>query len=264
MRVLGWVMLLAAAAAAGAAHAQGRVVESVVPALLYNSSCHSSVSLQNLGLRPVTVEVEGHKGTGALAPLDGLAANTVRLGPRERAGFRLEIEEEMNEGWVRVRERVPSPELSPVIAVGGATECVSGNQLRTVARELAYPTRNPWFSGDVRDLPGGVLTLINASERPAKAEGCYSAGGLYSVPGETRAGGELRPICSATFEVQIAPFGSRQFAVEREGNTHFSLKTVGERIVLEMLRPVDAAIKLYTVNSSIRFGEEVPAPTPKP
>jgi hypothetical protein len=261
MRVLSWVMLLAAAA--GAARAQERVVESVVPALLYNSSCHSSVSLRNLGLRPVTVEVEGHKSTGALAALNGLAANTVRMAAGERVGFTLTIEEETTDAWVRVRERVPSPGLSPVIAVAGATECVSGNQLRTVARGVGFPTRDPWFSGDVRDLPGAVLTLINASERPVTARTCYSSGGLYSVPGETRAGGELRPLCSASFEVQIAPFGSRQFPVEREGNTHFSLRTEGAPVLLEMLQPVDLAVKLYTVNSSIRFGEEVPASPPK-
>ena len=83
-----------------------------------------------------------------------------------------------------------------------------------------------------------------------------SAGGLYSVPGR---GAELQPVCLTAFEVQIPPFGSREFPVDRDGSAHFSLKTVGEAIVLEMLRPVEANVRVYAVDSTIRFGEEVPA-----
>lgn len=159
-----------------------------------------------------------------------------------------------------MRERIPSPQLSPVIAVSGATECVIGNQLRTTAREVAYPTRNPWFSGDVAGIRGEVISLINASERAAKASACYSSGGLFSLPSETHTP-ELTPICSTAFKAQIPPFGARQFPVEREGSSHFTLKTEGSAIVLQMLRPLEASVKVYTVDSTIKFGSEVPKST---
>ena len=247
------VLALAVAQAAG----EDRVVESVVPALLAGGSCQSAVSLQNLGDRAVTVEAEAHRTSGALAPWSGRAGNSLRLNAGARVTLQLDSEEETSDAWVRIREHIPAPAREPVVAVSGATECVSGNELRKAPREVAYPSRNPWFSGDVGELPGELLMLINASEHPARAEVCYSAGGLYSVPGETRKG-ELRPICTSSFDVQVPPFGSRHFPVEREGNTHFSLKTEGERVVLEMLKPLDGAAKLYVVNSTIRFGAEVP------
>jgi hypothetical protein len=77
------------------------------------------------------------------------------------------------------------------------------------------------------------------------------------VPGNTAASAELTPVCSAAFDVQIPPFGAREFPVARDGSTHFSLKTQGAAIVLEMLRPVGASIKMYKVDSTIHFGGEV-------
>jgi hypothetical protein len=59
------------------------------------------------------------------------------------------------------------------------------------------------------------------------------------------------------FEVLVAPFGSREFPVSRADSDHFTLKTEGEKIVLEILRPVEASVRVYAVDSSIRFGEEV-------
>jgi len=144
-----------------------------------------------------------------------------------------------------------------VVAVSGEAECVIGDQLRTAGREVVYPTQSPWFSGDVTDLPGGLLSLINTSERAVKASACYSSGGLYSTPTGTRAAAELMPICTTAFEVQIPPFGAREFPVARDGSSHFSLKTQGAAIVLEMLRPVDASVKMYKVDSTIEFGSEV-------
>src|SRR5208283_4490318 len=118
---------------------------------------------------------------------------------------------------------------------------------------------------DVTELRGGLLSLINTSERAVKASACYSSGGLFSTPADTPAGAhaaaaaELKPICTTAFEVQIPPFGAREFPVEREGSSHFSLKTQGAAIVLEMLRPLDASVKMYRVDSTIQFGSEVPA-----
>jgi hypothetical protein len=158
-----------------------------------------------------------------------------------------------------VRERVPSPDLSPVVAIGGATECVIGDQLRTAGREVVYATRNPWFDGDVTDLSDDLVSLINTSEQAAKATVCYSSGGLFSMPGDTPASAELKPICTTAYEVRIPPFGAREFPVARDGSSHFSIETQGAAIVLEMLRPLGASIKMYTVDSTIRFGSEVPA-----
>jgi hypothetical protein len=168
------------------ASGQERVVESVVPALAYGPRCSSTVELQNLSDRPVVVDVEPHRASGALVAITGHPEITVRLSARERSSYKLEIEEETESAWVKVRERVPSPGLSPVVAVGGETECVIGDQLRSAGREVVYPTESPWFSGDTTDLPGGLLSLINTSEHTVKASACYSSGGLFSTPSAAR------------------------------------------------------------------------------
>lgn len=255
VRILVAVTLLAVSHA----FAQERQVESVIPALGFGPRCTSTVTTQNLGDRVVSADVEAHKPSGALAPFAGHPAVNVELKPGQRLSFKPAVEEETEGGWVEVRERVPSPALSPVLAVSGVTECVVGNELESVGRDVVYPTRNPWYSGDVAELPGAMVSLINTSERAVKASLCYSAGNLYFLPGTTPAA-ELSPVCSAAFDVQIAPFGAREFPVSREGSTHFSLKTQGAAIVLAMLRPVDASIKMYKVDSTIHFGAEVPTP----
>lgn len=262
-RILPLLAALAWASATVPADGQERVVESVVPALGYGPACSSTVELRNLSDRQVVVDVEGHRASGALVPLAGHPEITVRVSPRERSSYKLQIEEETGSAWVKVREHVPSPQLAPVVGVSGATECVMGNELRTVGREVVYPTQNPWFSGDVTELRGGLLSLINTSEHAVKASACYSAGGLFSTPGATPAAAELKPICTTAFEVQIPPFGAREFPVVRDGSSHFSLQTQGSAIVLEMLRPLDTSVKMYQVDSSIQFGSEVPAPPAK-
>lgn len=234
---------------------QERTIESIVPALSYGPGCSSAVELRNLGDRPVAVDVEGHKASGALVPLVGHEGITISLNAGQRATYKLEIPEQTSGAWVKVREHQAGP--SPVVAIAGSTECVVANQLRSARREMAFPTRNPWFSSDTTELPGSLISLINTSEHAAKAAVCYSSGGLFSLPSETRVSAELRPICSTAFEVQIPPFGSREFPTSIEGSSHFSLKTAGIAIVLEMLRPVDVSTKVYTVDSSITFGTEV-------
>jgi hypothetical protein len=236
---------------------EGRVVESIVPWLAYNSSCWSAVELKNLGNREVTAEVEAHKSSGALAALTGTSGIEVHLSAGERAQFKLQLTEETSGAWVRVREKVPSPQLSPVLAVSGATECLASNELHSTARDVAWPTRNPWFSGDVSDGDDGVIALINTSESPARVWGCYSFGVLYSVPHRDHPAADLTPVCSETIQELVAPFGSRQFPVARGGNSHFSLTTRGDAIVLEMLRPAGASVKVFRVDSTITFGEEV-------
>ena len=91
----------------------------------------------------------------------------------------------------------------------------------------------------------------------ALASLCYSVGTLFSVPGETAASRELKPVCTTAFDVQVPPFGTRDFPVEREGNSYFSLKTRGDSVVLQMLHPSNEGVRIYIVNSSIKFGGEV-------
>lgn len=229
-----------------------RTVESVLPALSYGAACSSEIDLHNLGEREVTVEIEGHRASGALVALAGLPGATVSLAPHEQGKYKLEIPEETADAWVKVRERSP-PDLAPVVAVSAASECLSGDRLRSVRRDVAFPQRNPWFDSDVSTLPGGVVSLINTSSSAALVRLCYSMGNLYSVPGRGPRGGDLTPVCSQAFELPVPPFGARQFPVERGGSSHLSLQTLGAAIVLEMLRPLDDTIKIYRVDSSIRF-----------
>ena len=242
------ILLLLLLAAASPASDLARVVESVLPALAYGPSCWSSLDLHNLGDRLVIVEVEAHRASGALVPLVGHPGVVFSLNPGESVSHRLEIQEDTGDAWVKIREQVPSQRLWPVVAVSGSSECTVDNQLRTTAREVAYPTRNPWFSDDVSEMPANVISVVNTAERAAKVSLCYSAGNLYSVPGKT-----LAPICSQFSEVQIPPFGARQFPVVRDGNSHFSLKTDGNAIVLQMLRPLATGVKIYSVVSTIKF-----------
>lgn len=236
--------------------AQIRTMASVVPALVYGPNCSSTIQLQNLSDRMVTVEVEGHRESGALVALAGIPSTTIHLDPHEQGSYRLSIEEETTAAWATVREKVPSPDLSPAVAISATAECTAGNQLRTAARGVAYPTRNPWFSGDVAEMHGNLISLINTSESPVRASACYSSGGLYSVPGSGGTPGSLRPICNASVDVQVPPFNSRQFPVARDGSSHLSLKTQGKAVVLEMLRPLGEDLHVYEVDSSIKFGEE--------
>lgn len=255
-RAFAYLLFFSAAIDLAAADPPERFVETVLPSLFYSPACWSGVELQNLGGRLVIVEIEAHGVNGALVALVGQKEMTVRLRPDDRPTYRLQIEGETTSAWVKVREKVPLPSLSPVVAVSGKTECVVGNELRTAAREAAYPTRNPWFSDDVSEASRAeVISLINTSERTAVASACYSSGSFYTVPSEKHPP-EFVPLCSTAFDVQIPPFGSRQFPLDHGGNSHFSLKTRGDAIVLQMLRPSDPALKLYTVDSTITFGGE--------
>jgi hypothetical protein len=67
---------------------------------------------------------------------------------------------------------------------------------------------------------------------------------------------ELRLVCSKAFEVLIPPYAARQFPVHRDNSTHFGIKTVGDAIVLQMLRPLATEVKIYTVDSTVKFGGE--------
>ena len=251
------ILLLILTAATVHAADQERVVTSILPSLDYGSSCWSSVTLSNLGDRVVTVEIEAHRAGGGLIGLAGLDETVLQLKPGERVSHRLEVTDEAGVGWLKVRERIPSPKLSPVVAVSGLSECTVDNQLRSTPRELSYPTRNPWFSGDIEDMHENLISVVNTSERAAQASLCYSAGNLYSVPTAAHPSPELTLVCSKAFEVLIPPYAARQFPVERDDSTHFGIKTMGDAIVLEMLRPLATGVKVYSVDSTVKFGGEL-------
>lgn len=103
------ILLLVSLAAAAHAADQGRVVTSILPSLDYGPSCWSSVTLTNLGDRVVTAELEAHRASGGLVGLAGLNDMVVHLNPGERISHRLEIGDESGAGWIKVRERIPSP-----------------------------------------------------------------------------------------------------------------------------------------------------------
>ena len=67
---------------------------------------------------------------------------------------------------------------------------------------------------------------------------------------------ELTPLCSSAFQVQLALFGARQFTVEREGSSSFTMRTHGDAIVLQMLRPLGTGVRIYSVDSTIKFEGE--------
>jgi hypothetical protein len=79
---------------------------------------------------------------------------------------------------------------------------------------------------------------------------------LYSVPHGQ--GSDLTPLCSEIIDELVPPFGSRRFPVAHGGNSHFSLTTRGDAIVLQMLRPAQAGVKTYRVESTITFGDVAP------
>ena len=257
MRLLLCVLVFLIPAIEAQTDSGERVVESVVPWLDSNSSCWSAVRLENLGNREVTAEVEAHKSTGALTPLVGRIGIQVHLSAGEHADYKLQLPEESTGAWVRVRETVPAPQLSPVLAVSGVTECLATDELRTTVRDIASPVRNPSFSGDVTRGDDGIVALINTSESPAKVSGCYSFGVLYSVPRDKHPAPALTPVCSETVQEQVPPFGSTKFPVARDGSSHFSLTTQGDAIVLQMLRPAKSSVQVYRVDSTITFGQEV-------
>ncbi|HYL75509.1 MAG TPA: hypothetical protein VEU96_14955 [Bryobacteraceae bacterium] len=251
-RIAPILYLFACAAALFAAEPQERLFESVLASLPSGSGCWSSVDLRNLGDRVVMVEMEAHRASGALVALVGHPQVMFHLHPGEQASYRLDVQDDSGDAWVKVREIVPSPRLYPVIAAAGTSECVVENQLRTTKREIAYPVRNPWFSGDVSEIAGDIVSVVNTSEQATKVSLCYSAGNLYSVPEAPM----LTPVCSHAVEVQIPPFGARQFPVQHQGSSHFELKTKGDGIVLQMLRPLQTGVRVYTVDSTIKFGAE--------
>jgi hypothetical protein len=225
-------------------------MESVVPALLYTHSCSTRLELRNLGERAVDAQLMPHRESGSLVPLAEQSGMSVHLLPGEKRSFTLKLYESTGNAWAAIREIG----VGPILSVTGETTCLSGGETRSSIREVARPSTNPWFDRDTEDLPGARLAVVNASASMAVVSGCYSGGTLFSnsnVPG----GAALRPLCTNRFQEQLPPYSARQFEVSRNGSSHFSLSSKGSAVALQILRPLDAGLQLFQVDSSITFGQ---------
>jgi hypothetical protein len=240
----------------GYADNRERVVTSIIPSLDYGPSCWSSVTLTNLGDRVETVELEAHRREGGLVALTGLTNMVLHLNPGEKVSHRLEIADESGQGWIKVREVVPSPGLSPLIAVAGFSECTVANQLRSTPRNAFYPTSSPWFSGAVNGIEEHAISLVNTTERAALASLCYSAGNLYTPSIQQPGSPQMAFVCSQEDQVQIPPYAARLFPLQRDNSTQFIIRTQGEAIVLQLFHPLETGVKIYSVDSTVKFGPE--------
>ncbi len=229
---------------------QARVVETVVPALVYDHACVTRVEIRNLANRRVSADVEGHRGSGSLAPFVGRNQIHMVLPPAGREILTLDISEETESAWLRVRESVPWIDQNPGLSIAARTECTHGDDLLSSVREATSPLRDPWFSGEVAD---DVLSLVNVSERAVYVTGCYGTGTLVSVPDQ-----DFHQLCSREFDELVPAFAARRYAVRKGENTYFSLRCTGEAVALQMLHQIDAGARVFRVNSSITFGGEAP------
>ena len=200
--------------------------------------------------------VEPHRESGSLVALVEQPGLIVHLEPGQQKRFRLEIPETTENAWASIREMLPGRGFQPVLGVTGQTDCLAGNQLHTAVREVAHPMSNPWFDGHLDELQGARLAVVNTSEAAATVTGCYSGGTLIANP-NVPGGGTLTPLCTYRFREQIPPFSARQFPVQRQGSSHFSLRTSGRAIALQMLRLLDAGTQLFEVDTSIRLASDL-------
>jgi hypothetical protein len=235
---------------------QRRVIVSVLSPMAYGPNCWSNVELQNLGTRDVAVNVEGHKGSGALVALVGSPSVLLTVALAQKVTLRLQVPgEESPEGWVRVSETIPAAAQGAAIAVSGQTECLADDKLTTVPQTVAFPTRNPWFTADVKDLRERSVMILNVSDEAATAKACYSSGTTVSLSRGSGTGGDPILVCIETLLLQIPPFGTTTVPVARGGNSQFSIKTRGESLVLRVLLPQSGGMKTYTVDSTVKFGQ---------
>jgi hypothetical protein len=257
-------LLLAICLGEIAVHAEQRgLVVSVLSPMAYGSGCWSNVELRNLATKDVAINVEGHKGSGALVALVGSPSVSVTVPPAGTVILRLQVPgEESLEGWVRVSETIPPAAEGPAIAVSGETECLADGKLTTVPQTVAFPTRNPWLAADLKDLRGRLVMILNASDQAAAARACYSNGITVSLPRQNGTAGDPMPVCTQTIQLQIPPFGSTIVPVARDGNSQFSIETRGDSIVLRVLLPQSGGRKTYTVDSTVKFGQPLGGRSP--
>ena len=243
-----FALYFAALALCTSALSQNRAYTVVLPELQYSGHCVSEAVLSNLSLRFVDVEIVGHRSNGGLLGLVGSKSNRLRLAPSARVLFRLDVEDDI--GWAEVIEIVPSPRLRPVLSVSGKTECLDGNELLTVRREIAALTANPHFSLDPSTVAakGGVLLLINVSDTSLHWSACYSAGHTVS-----NGQGEMTPLCSTTEESTLAPYQSWRVMTAMDGKQLVRFSAAGPAVALQFFAPTEPKVNLFHVESRITF-----------
>lgn len=219
----------------------------VVADLAASPDCTSRVELRNLGSAPAAVLLEARLDTGALVPLEKQGSIDFKLAPGERREFAVSETGPAAKAWVKLSGESQS------VAFSGAVECIEGDRLRSVSRPAAYSMRDPWFEIDSADYRGAEVLIVNTAARPALANACYSGGALFSVPSANGPPPPLQPVCLAAREIRIPPYSAARLPVERESTTHFALRTIGEAVVIQPLRPFEGSAHLFSVDSTIRF-----------
>ena len=228
--------------------------ESIVYPLAYNKSCWSSVVLRNASDSPVAFQAAAHRANGSPAPFAGTTSAQTTLAPGAKTAFRLQVENEEESGaWVQVREEQDDTGRFARIAVSGATECLSGNDLVIQPAVVFHPTANPWFEGDASDLDAKDVWLLNVSEDAASATACYSTGATAQSPGS-----DPVPVCGASDSIYLPPFAMKNVAAQKNGSSHVILRTKGQALVLQAVPKAGIATRKYTVDSTVTF-DDIPA-----
>ena len=225
---------------------------TVLPGLYYSSHCDSEIELRNLSAKVVSAQIEGHRSDGSLTGIREIPSTRLRLNPGQRRTIHLDIKED--EAWASISES-----STRVIAISAKTSCRDSDKdsFSVVTRPVAYPLLNPGF-----DLPfdqalrdGSQLLILNLSQTSAHWIACYSAGHLVSQTLNSHANGEMVELCAETRENQIGPFASTRLEMLRNDRALIHLKTAGESIVLQLLKPDAQLRNLFRVDSTIRFDQ---------
>jgi hypothetical protein len=250
-------LLLAASPAGTTGAAPGAAGASFVSILLplsYGERCWSSVVLQNLRDQTVDVDVEAHDGSGALVALEGAPTLPMHLEAGQKTSLRLQVDgQESAEAWIKVTERGKGASAGAGVAVSGSSECRAQDQLTTVPGAVAFPSRNPWLEGDVEELQGKFVLVLNASATAAAVSVCYSNGSQVEMPARRSGEGEARPVCRTMRSIHLPPYALELLPVERDGSSNLTVRTAGAALVLQVLKPRPGKTRQFTVDSSIVF-----------
>ncbi len=247
-------LLLASSQAGAAPRAAGTVFVSILLPLSYGERCWSSVALHNVRDQAVDVEVEAHDGSGALVALEGAPTIPLHLAAGQKMSLRLQVDgQESAEAWIKVTERGAGAGAGTGVAVSGSSECAAENQLTTVPGAVAFPSRDPWLEGDIEELQGKFVLVLNAGATAAAVGVCYSNGSQVEVPGRRGGGGEAKPVCRSMRSIHLPPYALALLPVERDGSSNLTVRTAGAELVLQVLKPRPGKTRLFTVDSSIVF-----------
>jgi hypothetical protein len=225
--------------------AEARHLATIIPGLYYSAACDSDIELRNLAQRAIVVEVAGYRSDGSLTALEDSPVNRIQLAAGQRKKVRLAVQSD--EAWAEILE-ISNAHSS--LAISANTSCRDGTGLRTVPRPVAYPLASPSFQMDFEQAPhdGSQLLVLNPTESGIQFAACYSGGHLISNDK-----GEMVPLCSESYDTALAPFHSTRLDLEREGRVLVRLRTAGDAVVLQMLKPAALQLNLFRVDSTIRF-----------